>query len=347
MRGSVFPSGASVRRWLALVPVLCLAALAAAACGQSTSGPTPVNSPKKGPPITVAMVTHGQAGDPFWALVQAGAKQAASDFNVTLKYSSPKTTNPQEQAQLIAQAAAGHPQAMAVTIPDAEVIGPAVHQVTSSGIPTIVFNVGFDEYKAVGALTFVGQPETIAGAEAGRQMAAAGVKDALCVIQEAHNAALEDRCSGFTRALATTGGSVTTIHVNGNDPGSAQNAIEDALKKAPQIDGVLATGIIAFQVSSGALDALGELGKTKLGGFDVSNAGLTAVQSGQALFLIDQQPFLEGYDAVQIAAFQVRFGQHPFSPIFTGPSLITKANAANIAKLYKNTGVPLFNGGYP
>jgi simple sugar transport system substrate-binding protein len=147
--------------------------------------------------------------------------------------------------------------------------------------------------------------------------------------------------------MAASGGSVTTINVNGNDPGSAQNAIEAALKKAPEIDGVLATGIIAFQVSSGALDALNELGKVKLGGFDISNAGLTAVQSGQALFLIDQQPFLEGYDAVQIAAFQVRFGQHPFSPIFTGPSLITKANASGVAKLYKNTGVPLFNGGYP
>jgi simple sugar transport system substrate-binding protein len=346
MGGSFFPKRA-LRRRLALAPVLCLAALGAVACGQSTSGPTPVNSPKKGPPITVAMVTHGQAGDPFWALVQAGAKQAAADFNVTLKYSSPKTTNPQEQAQLITQAAAGHPQAMAVTIPDSAVINPVVRQVTSTGLPVLVFNVGFDDYKAVGALTFVGQPETIAGAEAGRQMAAAGVRKALCVIQEAHNAALEDRCAGFTRALATTGGSVTTLHVNGNDPGGAQTAIEQALKKAPEIDGVLATGIIAFQVSSGALDALNELGKTKLGGFDVSNAGLTAVQSGQALFLIDQQPFLEGYDAVQIAAFQVRFGQHPFSPIFTGPSLITKANASSVAKLYKNTGVTLFGGGYP
>lgn len=332
---------------MALALVLCLAAFGAVACGQSTSGPTPVNSPKKGPPITVAMVTHGQAGDPFWALVQAGAKQAAADFNVTLKYSSPKTTDPQEQARLITQAAAGHPQAMAVTIPDSLVLDPVVRQVTSSGIPTIVFNVGFDDYKAVGALTFVGQPETIAGAEAGKQMATAGVRHALCVIQETHNAALVDRCVGFTRALAASGGSVTTINVNGNDPGSAQDTIETALKKAPEIDGVLATGIIAFQVSSGALDALGELGKVKLGGFDVSNAGLAAVQSGQALFLIDQQPFLEGYDAVQIAAFQVRFGQHPFSPIFTGPSLITKANAAKAAKLYKNTGVPLFNGGYP
>lgn len=246
MRGSIFPSGLSVRRWLALAPALLLAAFGAVACGQSTSGPTPVNSPKKGPPITLAMVTHGQAGDPFWALVQAGAKQAAADFNVTLKYSSPKTTDPQEQARLITQAAAGHPQAMAVTIPDSLVLDPVVRQVTSSGTPVVVFNVGVDDYMKVGALSFVGQPELVAGHEAGKQMVAAGVDHGLCVIHELHNAALVERCAGFTAQMTASGGSVETIHVDGNDPGAAQKAIEAALRKSPQINGLLMVGIPAF-----------------------------------------------------------------------------------------------------
>ena len=41
------------------------------------------------------MVTHGQAFDPFWALVQKGAQAAAKDFNVNLVYHSPSTTDPQ------------------------------------------------------------------------------------------------------------------------------------------------------------------------------------------------------------------------------------------------------------
>ena len=334
-------------RRLALALILVVSAAGAAACTQRTSGPTPANSPKKGPPITVVMVTHGQAGDPFWALVKAGGFAAAADFNATLRYYSPSTTNPQEQARLITQAAASHPQAMVVTIPVSAVLDGPIRQVSSSGIPVIVMNVGVDDYLKVGALTFVGQPEKIAGAEAGRQMAAAGVRRGLCVIHEAQNAALIDRCAGFTTAMATHGASAQTIQVNGNDPGSAENAVRAALKANPQIDGVLATGIIGFDVSAGALNVLGKLGQVKLGTFDLSTADLNAVQNGQALFVIDQQPFLEGYDAVQVAAFQVRFGQHPFSPIFTGPSVITKANAAKAAQLYKNTGIPLFNGGYP
>ena len=53
------------------VAVLAVAAcLALAACSsQGVSGQTPARSAQSGPRITVDMVTHGQAFDPFWALV--------------------------------------------------------------------------------------------------------------------------------------------------------------------------------------------------------------------------------------------------------------------------------------
>ena len=73
----------------ALAAVVLGLSLALAACSsQGTSGTTPTNA-VAGSRITVAMVTHGQAFDPFWALVKKGAQQAASDFNVALTYQSP------------------------------------------------------------------------------------------------------------------------------------------------------------------------------------------------------------------------------------------------------------------
>lgn len=317
-----------------------------ACSNQSTSGRSPVNSPK-GPRVTVAMITHGQSFDPFWALVEKGAQQAASDFNVALKYQSPKTTNPQAQAALITEAARGQPAAMVVTIPDVAALSNAILPVSSSGVPVIVVNVGDRVYQNVGGLTFVGQPDAAAGDEAGKEMAAAGVRRALCVIHEVQNTALTDRCAGFSSQIGASGGSVQILHVNGSQLHDAQTAIEQALKGNPSIDGVLATGIIGFRAAGGAIKALNAFDRIKFGTFDVSSADLTTVQNGQALFVIDQQPFLEGYDAVQVAAFQVRYGQHPFRPIYTGPSLVTRSNAAKVAQLYKNTGIPLFQGGYP
>jgi simple sugar transport system substrate-binding protein len=327
--------------------LIVIAPVTACSSSQGVSGTTPANSAAKGPRITVDMITHGQSFDPFWSLVQKGAQAAATDFNVDLVYRSPSTTNLRDEASLISKAAGQRPKGLVVTIPDATVLSGPVRQVVSAGVPVIVMNVGADVYQQVGALTFVGQDEITAGEEAGRQLAGAGVRKALCVIHEEKNIALVNRCTGFARALAAAGGSVRVLHVNGAHLNSAANAIEAALKADRGIDGVLTTGIIGFEAAGGALQVLNEFGKIKLGTFDVSTPDLNAVSNGQAQFVIDQQPFLEGYDAVQAMAMEVRFGQHPFGPILTGPSLVTKANAARVAELYKNTGIPLFNGGYP
>ncbi len=327
-----------------LVAALLFTWLLAACSSSSESAPT---NPVAGSRITVAMVTHGQGYDPFWSLVKQGAQQAASDFNVALSYQSPNTTNPQEQAAMITQAAAKKPDAMVVTIPAPAVLAGPVRQVSSSGTPVVVMNVGNAVYQSVGALTFVGQADYLAGEEAAKAMTAAGVRHALCVIHEARNTALIDRCAGFTRQLAASGGTATTLSVNGAQLHQADVAIQQTLKQNPAINGVLTVGIPGFQAAGGALHSLNELGTMKFGTFDVFATDLTAVQNGQALFVIDQQPFLEGYTAVQVAAFDARYGQHPFQPIYTGPSFVTKANVAQIQKLYKNTGVALFQGGYP
>src|SRR4051812_15667433 len=105
-----------------LAVALTVVALAACSDSNSTSGVTPANSAGQGPRITLSMVTHGQSFDPFWSLVQKGAQQAASDYNVTLKYESPKTTDPQAQATLITQATAAKPDALVATVPDASVL---------------------------------------------------------------------------------------------------------------------------------------------------------------------------------------------------------------------------------
>ena len=333
-------------RRLAVPAVLVLILCSLAACSNQGTASSPVNSPS-GARITVAMVTHGQAFDPFWALVQKGAQTAASQFNVKLDYQSPNTTDPQAQAAMITQAAAQKPAAMVVTIPDPAVLASPIRQVSSAGIPVVVVNVGDGVYQSVGALTFVGQPDYQAGVQAGKVMAGVGVRKALCVIHEAQNTALTDRCAGFSKQLSASGGTVQTLHVNGAQLHQAQSAIEQALQRDHSINGVLATGIIGFEAAGGALQTLNDFGRVKFGTFDVSSADLTAVQNGQLLFVIDQQPFLEGYMAVQVAAFEVRYGQHPYQPIYTGPSFVTKANAAKVAQLYKNTGIPLFQGGYP
>src|SRR5690625_982475 len=41
--------------------------------------------------IRIIVVTHGQASDPFWSVVQKGVEQAGKDMNASVEYQAPTT----------------------------------------------------------------------------------------------------------------------------------------------------------------------------------------------------------------------------------------------------------------
>ena len=247
---------------------------------------------------------------------------------------------------MITQAAAKKPDAMVVTIPAPAVLAGPIRQVSSAGIPVVVVNVGDRTYQSVGALTDVGQADYLAGVEAAKAMAAAGVRHALCVIHEARNTALIDRCAGFTRQLTADGGSVQTLSVNGAQLHQADVAIQQALKRNPGINGVLTVGILGFEAAGGALHSLNELGTMKFGTFDVSSNNLTALQNGQLLFVIINSLSSRATPRCRSPRSMSVMASTRISRSTPGPASSPKPTWP-IQKLYKNTGIALFQGGYP
>jgi simple sugar transport system substrate-binding protein len=75
----------------------------------------------------------------------------------------------------------------------------------------------------------------------------------------------------------------------------------------------------------------------KIGTFDVGGS-IPLIQSGKMLFAIDQQQYLQGYLPVVFAMLFVTnlntVGNG--EPVLTGPGIINKANAAQVAKLAKS-----------
>ena len=100
---------------------VALAALVVAGCGQTTEQREPnlnvrSTQPAKTPErvaaeaatpgsgarqVRVAVVTHGQASDPFWAVVRTGINHAARQMGVAVTYSAPDTYDPQRMKRLI------------------------------------------------------------------------------------------------------------------------------------------------------------------------------------------------------------------------------------------------------
>src|SRR6185436_18272963 len=145
----------------------------------------------QGSDLTIAMVTHSDEGS-FWSVVKKGAEQAAKDQGVKLVWS-PSNNDPQKQAQLIDAAVSQKVDGLAVSVPNASAIKDSLAKAKAAGIPIITLNSGADDFKALGALTHVGQTETIAGKAAGQRLKAAGVKKVLCVIHEQNNIGLQQR----------------------------------------------------------------------------------------------------------------------------------------------------------
>ena len=189
----------------------------------------------QGSGLTFAMVTHSDEGS-FWSVVKKGAQQAAQDEGVKLIWS-PSNNDPQKEAQLIDAAVSQKVDGLAVSVPNASAIKDSLAKAKAAGIPIITLNSGADDFKALGAITHVGQTETIAGRRRAQRLKADGVKKVLCVIHEQNNIGLQQRCDGVKQGF---GGSVTNLQVKGTaDIATTQTEIKSKLQADKSYDGVI------------------------------------------------------------------------------------------------------------
>lgn len=284
--------------------------------------------------VRIAVVTHGQASDPFWAVVRTGINQAARQMGVSVTYASPDTYDLNRMSQLIDQAVSRKPDGLVVTIPDAHKLGGAIRGAERAGIPVISINAGITAWKQLGALTHVGEPDGEAGLAAGRRLAAAGVKNALCVNQEPGNSALSLRCSSFAAGLRRDGGASTVVAIDLQDRAGAVRKIAAAIS-AHHPDGMLTLGPTSAGPALDALRRLHLLGKVRLATFDLSPDVIQAIRDGNIAFAVDQQPYLQGYLPIVYLAQYARYGVLPDRGRVsaTGPSFVTKADAASVQRL--------------
>lgn len=280
--------------------------------------------------VNIAVVTHGQASDPFWSVVQNGVNQAAKDMGVKVEYTAPDTFDMVEMSQLIDAAVATEPDGLVVSVPDADALQDSIQGAVDAGIPVVSMNAGVDVYEDLGLLTHVGQTEFEAGVGAGERMAEEGVDNALCVNQEVGNASLDQRCDGFTEGL---GGEVEVISVDLTDPTGSQSAIETALGQNTDVNGMLTLGPTGADPALAALDASGRAEGVKFSTFDLAPSVLEAIQNGKMLFAVDQQQYLQGYLPVVMLTLYSQYGTIPASEIETGPAFVTQENAERVVQL--------------
>ncbi|MDL2075062.1 sugar ABC transporter substrate-binding protein [Streptomyces sp. GXMU-J15] len=322
------------RRTPALTAAALVGALLAAGCSSSSGGKASEDSADgvtagkaDTPRMTVALITHASPGDTFWDILRKGAEAAAAKDNVKLIYSSDPSAG--TQANLVQNAIDQKVDGIALTAAKPDAMKDVVAKANAAGIPVVGFNSGLDDWKELGMLEYFGQDENIAGQAFGERLNQLGAQHALCVIQEQGQVALEARCAGLKKGFS---GTTDILYVNGTDMPSVKSTITAKLKQDSSIDHVVTLGApIALTAVQSASDAGG---KAKVATFDLSKELVQAVKSGSVEFAVDQQPYLQGYlavDALWLYRTNGNFSGGGTAPVLTGPAFITKDNVDQVA----------------
>ena len=328
-------------------------ALIVSACSGSAS-PTPASGgggSVAGCPYKFAVITHGDNGS-FWSVVYKGAKDAAANMGCTLTevYGSQQQGQAQpddnaENAQ-IQNAINSKVDGIAVSDHNPSLMNPTIASAVDAGIPVVLLNAGCDDadIAASKAMTCVGQPEALAGKQAGLRFQSENADNVLCVIHQSGQNLL-DRCNGIAQALGTgdtcstgappaSGPGCTELTLSvpnaaSNPSASAQQVIA-FLQANPQINAVMA---LNNAIAQGVQAALPSGSTTKLATFDLNTWDVQAVKDGTVDFVVDQQQYLQGWLPIDfLYLYKAHYGASVGggTTVATGPLLVDKTNVSNV-----------------
>ncbi len=322
------------RRIAPVVAAAAATALVLAGCSSSSGGKKSEDGGADAsagkattPRMTVALVTHQAPGDTFWDIVRKGAQAAADKDNIKLVYSA--DPNAGNQANLVENAIDQKVDGIAITLAKPDAMKAAVAKATAAGIPVVGLNSGLSDWKKLGLQQFFGQDESVAGEAFGKKLNELGSKKAVCVIQEQGNVGLTQRCDGVKKTFT---GTLETVNVNGTDMPSVKSTITAKLNQDKAIDYVVALGA-SYALT--AVQSVSDAGsKAKVATFDLNKEMTDAITKGDIQFAVDQQPYLQGYLAVDSMWLFKNNGNYSGGgeqPVLTGPAFVDKSNVEKIA----------------
>jgi len=312
------------RRTIPVIAALGALALLAACSG---TGQEDKDVSAKGGELDIAVITHSPPGDEFWDLVKSGAEKAGEDLDVNIEYNG--DSDPVKQSQFIDSAVAAGVDGIVVSMANPDGVQGALESATEAGIPFVAINAGGDKAIGMGALTFVGQDPVVAAQAAGERLIDAGVSNISCVIQEAGNVYLETTCTELGKV---SGLEVKNLQVDGANLADVKTTIKSQLLQDDSIDLVFT---INTDIGKAAAEAVEESGSSaQVTAYNLNADMLELIRSEDVLFTVDQQGWLQGYQATQFVTESLRYGVTVGGglPVYTGPSFVTLENVDTVAE---------------
>ena len=317
--------------WQKMTAAVVLApALVLTACSSSGGREPEAGSGNGGAPavntetMKIALITHAPAGDTFWDIVRKGAEEAAAKDNVELQYLNDEDGG--RQAQLVEQAVEQGVDGIAITLAKPDAMASALQLAADAGIPVVSLNAGEDRAAELGAFTHFGSNDSLAGETVGARLKADGYAQPICVIQAQGHVGLENRCAGVKAQIPAT----EILYVQGTDMTQVQSTVSAKLQSADSADVIIGLGApVTLTILSSADSVSSDI---DVASFDLNAELAEKIVNGEVIFTVDQQPWMQGYGAIDAlwqnerGGFRIGGGQ----PVLTGPTIIDSTNAQEV-----------------
>jgi ribose transport system substrate-binding protein len=330
------------RKLVLLAGAASLAVLAAACSSSgnpSSSSSSSSGSGSSSGKITIAF-NMGAEADPFFIAMNLGAKAAATKYGVTLIWQGdPSVYSPSTQIPIAQQLLAQHPSGFIIAPTDPAALQPIVNQAISQGITVVNVDTHVNDLSKV--LSFITGNNEQGGAAAADAMASAmhytkGKTYQVAVgASSATTTTNTARFQGFEAEVKAKypGIQVVSEAYSQSQPAVANTNVNNWLTKYPHLAGIFAIDGTNAEGASAALEARGLVGKVALVGYDAYSTNVSLLSKHVFTALVAQQPYQEGYMAVQDIVMHLRNHSKP-QHLVTLPNIVLSpsTSAANLAQ---------------
>jgi len=223
---------------------------------------------------------------------------------------------------------------IAVTIPDAG-LNKVVCDARAKNIPVVAFNTnGATGQGANCVQAFVGQDFVASGALIAQRMINDGkIKPGdhvFCPVESPDQVYAVQRLAGVMQALQAIGATCEVLGT-GNDLAPAQATLVSYLLGHPHTTAIIALGGTPLSVAPAAIKKANM--NIPIGGFDLSSDILAAIKSGVITATVDQQPYIQGFQAVMNLALYLKYGITPSNINTSNRALIDQSNVSQVVPL--------------
>jgi simple sugar transport system substrate-binding protein len=234
--------------------------------------------------------------DPLFVATQFGAQDAAALVGCSVQWSGSPRGKADETVKALRAAVAGKADGIVVSGVGGRAFAEQVDAARRARIPLVAFNV--DVPPGGPRLAYVGENPYVSGARAGAEIARLSPRSEVVLLApEGGRRLVERRLDGILAALgrAQDAPRATVVRTRGGLRAQAAK-IEETLASRPRLRGVYAvdgTGTAA----AGAVVERRDLRRRgfRSGGYDLLPDDLDLVARGDTDFVVDQQPYIQGF----------------------------------------------------